>query len=525
MKEMSELSASGTIALPRPPFNNPAADTIIQSSDGVNFRVRSGIVAEASPIFCDMFSIPLPDASSIPDSPDFIDGKPVVAVQENSVTLDRLLRLCYPTADPPLPKLKDVRPVLAAAIKYEMEEAVALMKLALLGFVDRQPLAVWATACELRLEDEAKAAAKALVGTDIPADAPPELENVTAGAYYRLLKFHRAGGAVSESFKFSEPDPEDIPKSKPSRARPVTSLVYQPRPFADIICRSSDGTEYLTHKIILSTASPLLHDRIDALPPNPPSTLPVLELDVHGAPLGPLLELCYPVKRDSMELRDLPIRDVLAMLFNARRLEMESPFHLLRYGAVGWLKVSHSFAIYLLASNLGLSEIAEDALQFLHADPFTYGYIPEMETVPALAYHQLFVNRRASLAVASTLTNKFGVSPNGGRRTSPPGESKADGTSAGSPGEESSGTDTPTASGDPWLRGILERTAEELRSPNQDERWFSKPDTSETLEESLKRKLWCGTCEENLRLVLQIEKLYTEVRQAMEANNGKLKAV
>ncbi|KAI0700117.1 hypothetical protein C8T65DRAFT_742183 [Cerioporus squamosus] len=525
---MSRLTES---SLPRPPFNNPAADTIIRSSDGVDFRVRSGIVAEASPIFSDMFALPLPDCTGVVDSPDFMDGKPVVAVQENSIALDRLLRLCYPTADPVLPEVKDVRTVFAAALKYEMEEAIALMKSALLGFVDRQPLAVWATACEFRLEDEAKIAARALVGTDIPADAPPELQNVTAGAYYRLVKFHRAGGAMGDSFKFCEPDPEVVPKPKPSLLPAKSStMTYQARPFADIICRSADGQEYQTHKIILSAASPLLRDQIDALATNPSSgSLPVLQLDVPGHPLGILLEICYPVQCD---LPSLSVRDALAAMSCARRLDMKAPFTLLRFTAMAFTKVSEPLATYLLASNLGLAELVEDALPFMQPDPYTYGCIPEMEVTPALPYHRLLVNRRTSLAVVAsemTSTLRIGRSQSATKRTSDVHPLGDDGAAARGPSSNTGSASSATGAvdlplgGDPWLRGILERTVEELRSPRQEVNWWNKPDTLETLKESLSRKLWCGPCEENLRIVLQIEKLHTDVHNAMNATNAKLR--
>ncbi|TBU30617.1 hypothetical protein BD309DRAFT_1083200 [Dichomitus squalens] len=509
---------AGIIA--RAPFDNPAADTVIRSKDGVNFRVRSGIIAEASPIFSDMFGIPLPDPNQLANNSDYMDGKPVVAVEEDSATLDRLLRLCYPTTDPVLTQLGDVRLVLAAAMKYEMEEASALMKKALLSFVKSQPLSVWALACILRLEPEARIAAEALLGKDLPIDAPLELQDISAGTYYRLVKFHRAKGDVGEQFKFTEPGPDDVPRirrTKPPRAK----IVYRSRPFADIICRSSDGQEFQTHKIILCAASSTLQDQILALPTSaePSSSLPVISLDARGAPLGALLEMSYPVDCDG--LSDIPVHDAIAMMDCARRFRMDTHFRRLRYNSFGTLKVSQPLPTYLLASSFGLTEVAEDALAFLHADPFTYGCIPEMETTPALAYHHLLINRRESLAVASKLTAV--VKPTSQAVAAGSGDLAADETmDVDASASIGSGSDESPPRGDPWLLGILERTVEELRSPHQDEHWWEKPKTSATLQQSVDKGLWCGDCEDNVRLILRIENLHADVRKAMDANNGKL---
>ncbi len=365
------------VSIARAPFDNPVADFIIRSKDGVNFRVRSGIIAEASLVFSGMFEIPLPEPSQAVDDADYMDGKPLVAVEEDSATLDALLRLCYPTDDPVLTELRDVRLVLAAAMKYEMEEAIALMKKKVLTFVDSQPLRVWASACILGLESEAKVAAQALLRVDLPKDALPELQEVTAGNYFRLVKFHRAQGNVGEQFRFTEPDPGDIPQPRRRAGLPESNILYQTRPFADIICRSTDGQEFHTHKIILCAASPSLRDQILALPtPSAePATLPVINLNARGAPLGSLLEMCYPVDCGENS-RVLPVHHALAMLDCARRFEMDALSRRIRYGTFGTLKVSQPLATYLLASTMELREIAEDALAFLHADPFTYGCIP-----------------------------------------------------------------------------------------------------------------------------------------------------
>ena len=497
-----------TVLIALAPFNNPAADFIIRSKDGVNFRVRSGIIAEASLVFSGMFEIPLPEPNQSTDDADYMDGKPVVAVEEDSTTLDRLLRLCYPTADPVFTELRDVRLVLAAAMKYEMEEAIALMRKTLLTFVDVLPFRVWASACILGLEGESKIAAQALLGADLPKDAPPELQEVTAGSYFRLVKFHRARGNVSEQFRFTEPDPSDIPEPKRTTRLPGSNIVYQDRPFADIICRSSDGQEFHTHKIILASASPTLRDQILALPaPLESGALPIINLAVRGAALGSLLEMCYPVDC-SENSRILPVHHALAMLDSARRFGMEALARRIRYGVFGTLKVSQPLATYLLASSMGLREVAEDALAFLHADPFTYGCIPEMETTPAEPYHRLHVNRHETLSVASQMTSAFGSAAQG--------PADAAGDVAMDVGE---GDGESIPNGDPWLQGILEQTVEQLRSPHQDEHWWDKPKTSETLQESVEKRLWCDSCEDNVRLILRIEQLHANVRKAMAANN------
>ena len=67
---------------------------------------------------------------------EFYDGKPIITVTEDSDVIDPLLRLCYPITDPVLKDLQDIRPILAAAMKYQMEEANTLLKNPLLSYVD-----------------------------------------------------------------------------------------------------------------------------------------------------------------------------------------------------------------------------------------------------------------------------------------------------------------------------------------------------------------------------------------------------
>lgn len=498
----------------RPPFNNPAADIVVRSRDGVNFRVRSAIVAEASPIFSDMFEIPQPAFDGSPESPDHLDGKPVVEVEEDHRTLDHLLRLCYPTADPELSALGDVRAVLAAALKYEMEEAVALMKKALLGFVSQQPLSVWASACILRLGDETRVAANALIDHEdqLPREPPPELQDISSAEYFRLIKFLRARGNVGEQFSFYERGSQDTltKRSRSDSHHKPSSIEYRhDRPFVDILCRSSDGREFLTHKIILCTASPILKDRILNLPPPTAPALPVLQLDVLGAPFSSLLEICYPCD-NSPEIGELPIAHAVEMARIAQTLKMHLLIKRLRYDAFSWHKVRKPMETYLLASNVGLTDIANDALGFIHSDPLQWGYVPEMEVTSATAYHRLIVNRLDTVAVAAKLTASATPRARGAQKA-------ASDASLASAKDQRLSEETPR--GHPWLLGLLEKKVQELSSPCQDENWWAKPNTTATLEEATERKVWCNACADNIRIVLRIEKLHEEVRYAMSENN------
>ena len=129
-----------TFALP--PFDNPTVDTILRCRDGVHFHVRRAVLSEASPVFSDMLGAAASQAGEEADSDragselEFYDGKPIITVTEDSDVIDPLLRLCYPIADPVLKDLQDIRPVLAAAMKYQMEEATTLLKNPLLSYVD-----------------------------------------------------------------------------------------------------------------------------------------------------------------------------------------------------------------------------------------------------------------------------------------------------------------------------------------------------------------------------------------------------
>lgn len=53
-----QLAAGALSEHPPPPLDSSHADVILQSSDGMKFRVRKAILAEAFSVFQSMFSLP-----------------------------------------------------------------------------------------------------------------------------------------------------------------------------------------------------------------------------------------------------------------------------------------------------------------------------------------------------------------------------------------------------------------------------------------------------------------------------------
>ncbi|KAF9494231.1 hypothetical protein BDN71DRAFT_1393490, partial [Pleurotus eryngii] len=61
-------------------------DIILCSCDGVDFQVYKVIMLVASPMFCNMFSLPDSPGTNV-----YEGGKPVIDMQEMSLMLDNLL--------------------------------------------------------------------------------------------------------------------------------------------------------------------------------------------------------------------------------------------------------------------------------------------------------------------------------------------------------------------------------------------------------------------------------------------------
>ena len=125
------------------PFNDSRADVILQSSDGVHFRVFKIIFSFASPIFSDMFGIPL-SASQNPDSDNEV---PMVTISENSEALDLSLHHICPLQTPDTVPLRDDASVLAEFThKYKADALEKSVKHYLVDSIEQDPVGAYAIA-------------------------------------------------------------------------------------------------------------------------------------------------------------------------------------------------------------------------------------------------------------------------------------------------------------------------------------------------------------------------------------------
>ncbi|KAK7045093.1 hypothetical protein R3P38DRAFT_2882559 [Favolaschia claudopus] len=190
------LRSDPSTFIPIHPFCNPkGADTILRSSDGVDFYVLRDILSLVSPIFETMFQLPQPNGGS---------EIPVVVLQERAAQLEMALRFFYPGALRSSPAtIRELKQVIDLLIsKYDMQSLVPSMRQQLERFQISQPLSVYAIAWTYRWKDVAVAAAKETLKHPLRApntEAPPELEDLPAAAYHNLIHYHSCCGQAAQT--------------------------------------------------------------------------------------------------------------------------------------------------------------------------------------------------------------------------------------------------------------------------------------------------------------------------------------
>ncbi|KAH9072218.1 hypothetical protein EDB83DRAFT_2572275 [Lactarius deliciosus] len=204
--------------LAQAPFDDPRADLILRSSDGVNFRVFKVILSLASSIFADMFTLPPPPASQ-----GSSDEPPVVALPEDAETLDLALRHCYPIRSP------------------EVDLLEPSLTRFLTDTIERDPVGVYALAAAYECRDIAGKALRSSLTLPVNLLQSPELQYSTMEQYQALFHYHilcsKAASAVTMRRKWIPA--EDIVQDQhpPSPFNNVTR--YGPRYLWSYLHRSA----------------------------------------------------------------------------------------------------------------------------------------------------------------------------------------------------------------------------------------------------------------------------------------------
>ncbi|KAJ7648052.1 hypothetical protein FB45DRAFT_1102670 [Roridomyces roridus] len=194
---MSDLDTAATPPfVPTSPFDDPSADVILRSSDGVDFHVHRLILSTACPFFKQMFTLPQP--ASEPDIP-------AMPVSESAVLLNCGLRLWYPGADPAADEeLELVCEALYIFIhKYDMPFLTSMAKIRLRPRIEEAPVTVYAIACRLRWIDVAVEAAQATLKLPIrefnSRHIDSQLSAINTDMYQALLHYHGQCGAIASA--------------------------------------------------------------------------------------------------------------------------------------------------------------------------------------------------------------------------------------------------------------------------------------------------------------------------------------
>lgn len=176
------------------PFNHAKADVILRSADGVEFRVFTLFLSLASPFFETLFGLPqAPDGAS---DQEMKDGLAVIAMSEDSKTLDLFLRFCYPSTlaeDPSLDSLTEVLAVLAAARKYSLDliERKVCQALGNPKVLETEPLRCFAIARNARLKHETITAARYSLRQPLVPVLFAEINLISASELLALLTYHK----------------------------------------------------------------------------------------------------------------------------------------------------------------------------------------------------------------------------------------------------------------------------------------------------------------------------------------------
>jgi hypothetical protein len=192
---MSQSPESLPPKLANAPFDDPRADLVLHSSDGVNFRVFKLILSLASTVFADMFTLPSP-----PTSQNSSDEPQVVPLPEDAETLDMALRYFYPVLLPEVVTLREARILLEFARKYQVDVIKNSVIRFLTDTIECDPVGIYALASTYDCQDLVAMALQSSPIVPIYLLHSPELQRSTTREQYEaLIQYHISCGRVASA--------------------------------------------------------------------------------------------------------------------------------------------------------------------------------------------------------------------------------------------------------------------------------------------------------------------------------------
>lgn len=294
------------------PFDDAStADIIFRTSDCIHFYAHKLILSIASTWFKRLFTIAPSPASG--DHQDMLLGIPVFDVVEDSMTLDCILRYCYPVRDPIVQSLELLDRVLRAAIKYALDQATLLATARLRTFVMDSPLHVYAISSRHGLHQEMQLAAakwkkrnryrgKNVSFSDSCASVcyDTTMHDLPAGAYYRLMEYMATQGDGAAKLC----QPLSVVLNVPAELG-LDSYPFD-QPSADIVLISKDGTKFSVHRAFIEmqiAANPVFPLQSMLISPTPDGLgddgKPFYLTQAEPVVLSRLLRLCYPATNNN----------------------------------------------------------------------------------------------------------------------------------------------------------------------------------------------------------------------------------
>jgi hypothetical protein len=207
MESITSISSSSTTQTAlAPAFDDASADLIIESSDSVQFRTYKVLLALASPVFRDMFSMPQGefDMVAISNSSNRSESQPPsIELLEDAQSIRAMLSFCDPRTfldELQFTEINDIVRAFSVAHKYQMATYTSFLLHKLLPHIPKSPLRVYAIACQnadnvsyLRI---ATTAARELSRHKLPLPKempkPIELSSISAAFLESLYSYHAA---------------------------------------------------------------------------------------------------------------------------------------------------------------------------------------------------------------------------------------------------------------------------------------------------------------------------------------------